>query len=218
MTTETLEKTLTILQKEAKHWQVPIVTLIAERSEDPFQVLISTMLSLRTKDEVTTEASRRLFGKAKSPETMVKLSTGEIEKLIFPVGFYKTKAVNLIKTCQILINKYDGKVPDNLDLLLELPGVGRKTANLVLTLGFGKPGICVDTHVHRITNRFGYVKTKQPDETEMFLREILPADWWIPINDILVAFGQALCKPISPFCSQCKVYQYCERIGVGKSR
>ena len=218
MDNATLHKTLTILQEESKHWQVPIVTLIAERSNDPFHVLISTLLSLRTKDEVTTEASRRLFARAGTPEEIVALSAKEIEPLIYPVGFYKRKAENLRAVSRILIDQYNSRVPDDLDLLLELPGVGRKTANLVLTLGFHKLGICVDTHVHRITNRFGYVKTKAPDDTEMVLREILPKEWWIPINDILVAFGQFMCKPISPLCSQCKVCQYCERVGVTQSR
>ncbi len=218
MTTETLDTVLTILLKESQNWQVPIVTLVAERSNDPFQVLISTVLSLRTKDEVTTESSRRLFARAKTPDEILTLTVEEIEKLIYPVGFYKTKAQNIIKICRILIENYDRRTPDNLDELLALPGVGRKTANLVLTLGYNKPGICVDTHVHRITNRLGYVQTKQPDDTEMVLREILPAKWWIAINDILVAFGQALCKPVSPWCSQCQVFKYCERVNVVKSR
>ncbi|MBN2102661.1 endonuclease III [bacterium] len=218
MTTKTLDKVLTILHHESKNWHVPIVTLVAERSGDPFQILISTLLSLRTKDEVTTQASRRLFKQADTPEKMLKLHESTIQKLIFPVGFYKRKAANILKVCRILLNDYQGFVPDDLDQLLQLPGVGRKTANLVITLGFGKPGICVDTHVHRITNRFGYVKTRYPDETEIVLRKILPANWWILINDILVAFGQGICKPVSPFCSRCKVSEYCERIGVDKSR
>jgi len=218
MTTETLDTVLTILMEESKHWHVPIVTLIKERSNDPFQILISTILSLRTKDEVTTEASRRLFEAANTPEAMVMLTESEIRKWIYPVGFYKRKAQHILEVCRILLNAYQGRVPDDLDLLLKLPGVGRKTANLVMTLGFGKPGICVDTHVHRISNRFGYVQTRHPDETEMVLRKTLPEKWWIPINDILVAFGQGLCKPVSPFCSQCKVFQYCERIGVERSR
>ncbi len=218
MTTKTLDTVLSILQEESRNWQVPIVTLVAERSSDPFQILISTLLSLRTKDEVTTEASRRLFAKARTPQQMLKLKAEEIQKLIFPVGFYKRKSENIREVCRIILHDFNGKVPDDLDQLLELPGVGRKTANLVITLGFKKPGICVDTHVHRICNRFGYVNTRQPDETEMRLREKLPAEWWIPINDILVAFGQSLCKPISPMCSQCKVSRWCERIGVGKSR
>ncbi|NQT23977.1 endonuclease III [candidate division KSB1 bacterium] len=218
MTTETLDTVLTILQRESKHWDVPIVTLIAERSNDPYQVLVSTLLSLRTKDVTTTVASRRLFARATTPEQMLDLSAKEIEKRIFPVGFYHRKAENLRTVSRLILEKHGGLVPDNLDELLALPGVGRKTANLVITLGFGKPGICVDTHVHRISNRFGYVQTKSPDETEMVLREKLPNKWWIPINDILVAFGQSLCAPISPWCSKCKVSDYCEQIGVKTRR
>jgi endonuclease-3 len=218
MDNKTLNHVLRILQQEACKWQVPIVTLVAERSRDPYQVLISTMLSLRTKDEVTTEASRKLFAKADAPDKMVALSAAKLRKLIYPVGFYKTKAENILKTSQLILNHYQGKVPEDLDELLKLPGVGRKTANLVLTLGFGKSGICVDTHVHRISNRFGYVQTRHPDETEMVLRDKLPGKWWIPINDILVAFGQALCKPISPWCSQCAVSEFCEKVGVNRSR
>ena len=218
MNTPTLDKVLTILHKESPKWKVPIVTVVAERSRDPFQILISTLLSLRTKDEVTTQASRRLFNRANTPKDMLQLSAKEIRKLIYPVGFYKRKAENILQVCQILIDQYDSQVPNDLDKLLDLPGVGRKTANLVLTLGFGKPGICVDTHVHRISNRLGYVKTKTPNETEMALREKLPPKWWIPINDILVAFGQALCKPISPWCSRCRVERYCEKIGVDRHR
>jgi len=218
MTTKTLDKVLTILQKESQKWDVPIVTLVAERSNDPYQVLVSTLLSLRTKDETTTEASRRLFAKAKTPKEMLDISAEEIEKLIFPVGFYRRKAENLRTVSRLILEKHGGLVPDDLDELLALPGVGRKTANLVLTLGFGKPGICVDTHVHRISNRFGYVKTRNPDETEMVLRDKLPAKWWIPINDILVAFGQGLCAPISPWCSKCKVVDYCEQVGVTTRR
>jgi len=218
MNTSTLDKVLTILQKEYSKWNVPIVTLVAQRSRDPFQVLISTLLSLRTKDEVTSQASRRLFSQANTPQAMLKLSAGEIKNLIYPVGFYKRKAENILQVCQILIDRYKGRVPNNLDELLFLPGVGRKTANLVLTLGFGKPGICVDTHVHRISNRLGYINTKTPEQTEMALREKLPKRWWIPINDILVAFGQTLCKPISPWCSRCAVEKLCEKVGVDRHR
>lgn len=218
MTRETLEKVLSILEKESRKWQVPIVTLVSQRSRDPYQILVSTMLSLRTKDEVTTRASEKLFAKAKTPAAMLKLSAAEIQKLIYPAGFYKRKAAHILQVSKILLETHGGKVPADLGALLALPGVGRKTANLVLTLAFGKPGICVDTHVHRITNRFGYVETRHPDKTEFALREKLPGHWWIPINDILVAFGQALCKPISPLCSGCPVSQYCERVGVGRSR
>lgn len=218
MDKQTLNRVLSILQKESVNWNVPIVTLVANRSKNPYPVLISTLLSLRTKDETTTVASLRLFEKADTPRDMLKLSSDEIRKLIFPVGFYRRKAENILAVSKILLDQYDGKVPDDLDRLLALPGVGRKTANLVLTLGFGKPGICVDTHVHRITNRLGYVRTRTPDETETVLRKKLPPKWWIPINDILVAFGQSLCKPISPWCSRCPVGRYCEKINLGKSR
>lgn len=218
MTTATLDRVLTRLQQEAGAWDVPIVTLVAERSSDPYPILISTLLSLRTKDETTTAASRRLFRRARTPEAMLDLSAQEIEKLIFPVGFYRRKAQNLITVSRLILEEHGGRVPDDLDALLALPGVGRKTANLVLTLGFGKPGICVDTHVHRITNRLGYVQTGHPDETERVLRGKLPAEWWIPINDILVAFGQSLCTPVSPWCSKCKVSEYCEQVGVTTTR
>jgi endonuclease III len=214
----TLDRVLSILRKEAEHWNVPIVTLVANRSSDPYQVLVSTLLSLRTKDETTTAASGRLFTLARTPQDMLKLSATAIRKAIYPVGFYRRKADNLLAVSRLLLDKYGGRVPDDLDDLLALPGVGRKTANLVLTLGFGKPGICVDTHVHRITNRFGYVRTKSPDETEMVLRQRLPSKWWIPINDILVAFGQGLCKPVSPWCSKCPVGRDCEKVGVDKFR
>ena len=218
MDTVTVVQVLNILRHAYNNWNAPIVTLVAERSKDPYQILISTILSLRTKDEVTTEASNRLFKKAKTPQAMLKLSASEIQKLIFPVGFYKRKAHTILTVSQILINRYEEKVPDDLDELLKLPGVGRKTANLVITLGYGKAGICVDTHVHRISNRFGYVQTKTPEKTEMVLREKLPEKWWIPYNDILVAFGQSICKPISPWCSQCPVLTYCEKVGVDRFR
>jgi endonuclease-3 len=216
--TPTVVRVLKILQRESAKWNVPIVTLVAQRSDDPYQVLISTLLSLRTKDEVTTRASRKIFERAVTPAEMLKLKKEEIRQLIYPVGFYKRKAETLLRVSKILLDRYDGKVPDDLDELLKLPGVGRKTANLVLTLGFGKPGICVDTHVHRISNRLGYVETKTPEQTEMALREKLPKTWWIPYNDILVAFGQALCKPVSPWCTKCPVSKWCERHGVVKFR
>ena len=196
----------------------PVVTIIKERTKDPYQILISTILSLRTKDEVTHKASKKLFQAADTPEKMVKLTSKEIEELIYPVGFYHTKAKNIIEISKILINEYNGNVPDDLDELLKLPGVGRKTANLVITLGFGKDGICVDTHVHRISNRLGYVKSKNPFETEMQLREKLPRKWWIKYNDLLVAFGQTICKPISPLCSKCPIEKYCPKIGVKNHR
>jgi endonuclease III len=218
MDSKTLNHVLKILQKESAGWNVPIVTLVAQRSADPYQVLVSTLLSLRTKDEVTSAASRRLLDRAETPEQMLRLKSAEIRRLIYPVGFYKRKADTLLQVSKILMDMYSGHVPDDLEELLRLPGVGRKTANLVLTLGFGKPGICVDTHVHRISNRLGYVRTKSPDETETVLREKLSKAWWIPINDILVAFGQGLCRPVSPWCSRCPVSKWCERIGVSHYR
>lgn len=187
-------------------------------SQNPFTVLISCLLSLRTQDKTTGEASARLFRLAKTPRTMAKLPAAKIEQAIYPVGFYKTKAKNIVKICRIIISEYNGRVPDDIDTLLKLPGVGRKTANLVVTLGYNKPGICVDTHVHRITNRWGYVQTKTPEKTEAALRAKLPEGYWMIINDLLVTYGQNICKPISPFCSQCKIYRYCGRVGVNKSR
>ena len=206
------------LTKAAPSWDVPAVTLVAETSRDPFRVLISTVLSLRTKDETTAAASRRLFALADNPSGMLKLSENEIAKAIYPVGFYRVKARNVLDICRTLVENYDSRVPDDLDELLKLKGVGRKTANLVLTLGYDKPGICVDTHVHRISNRLGYIKTKNPLETEMALRKKLPKEYWIDYNSLLVAFGQHLCKPISPMCTLCPVSEWCDRVGVDKSR
>jgi endonuclease-3 len=207
-----------ILRREVPKWQTAIVTLLAETYKSPFRVLISCILSLRTQDATTAQASHRLFALANSPEAMSKLSSKKIEKAIFPVGFYRTKAKTIREICRILIKDYCGKVPDDLDELLKLKGVGRKTANLVVTLGYRKPGICVDTHVHRISNRWGYVRTKDPEKTEFALREKLPKPYWIEFNDLLVSFGQHLCRPISPVCSQCPVATYCSRVGVTLSR
>jgi endonuclease-3 len=207
-----------ILRREAAKWQTPVVTLIAEASDSPFKVLISCILSLRTQDSTTAQASRRLFALADLPETMVRLTAKKIEGAIFPVGFYRTKAKTILEICRTLIEKYSGKVPDEIDELIKLKGVGRKTANLVVTLGYNKPGICVDTHVHRISNRWGYVKTATPAKTEVALREKLPKQYWIQYNDLLVSFGQQLCRPISPLCSQCPVAKYCNQVGVTTRR
>ena len=188
--------------------------MVAERSKDPYQILISCLLSLRTKDQVTHQASRRLFQLATIPQQMVRLSREKIRKAIYPVGFYKTKAKTVQSVSRDILDRFGGKVPDSLEALLSLKGVGRKTANLVVTLGFHKPGICVDTHVHRISNRLGLVKTKTPEKTEQALRQTLPPQYWIEWNDLLVPFGQNLCKPISPLCSHCPIERYCPRIGV----
>lgn len=211
-------KVIRILGKEVKKWDVPVINFMAVSTGDPFKVLISTVLSLRTKDDTTADASKRLFSKASTPGEIIKLGEKKVAKLIYPVGFYNVKAKNILKICKLLVSKYDSKVPDDLDELLKFDGVGRKTANLVVTVGFNKPGICVDIHVHRISNRFGYIKTKTPEQTEMALREKLPGKYWIDYNYILVSFGQHLCRPVSPFCSICPVEKYCLKIGVERSR
>jgi len=216
--TPDIRRIVPILRREVRKFQVPIVTEMSRRRRDPFDVLISTILSLRTKDEVTRQAATRLLEMARSPEKMLRFPESEIADLIYPVGFYKTKARTIRQVCRILIEKYDGKVPDDLDELLKLNGVGRKTANLVITLGYGKPGICVDTHVHRVSNRLGYVQTKHPEETEMALRERLPKEFWIEYNDLLVTWGQNICRPISPFCSKCAIIDYCRQVGVTQHR
>ena len=186
--------------------------------ESPFRVLISCILSLRTKDETTYPATERLFARAKDPAGMLKLREATIAKLIFPVGFYRRKAGQIRAISKILLERHAGLVPRTIDELLELPGVGRKTANLTVTLGYGLPGICVDVHVHRIANRLGWVRTKHPDETEQRLREILPRRWWIPINETLVRHGQQVCAPVSPKCSLCPVSGGCAKVGVTRSR
>lgn len=188
------------------------------RSKSPFKVLMSCLLSLRTKDPVTSVASARLFHLADSPEKMATLDVSTIERAIYPVGFYKTKARRIKEISQVLLEKYHGKVPDTLEELLKLKGVGRKTANLVVTMGYGKPGICVDTHVHRVVNRLGYVRTRNPEETEFALRKILPRRYWLTINDLMVTHGQNICTPVSPRCSICPVEKYCQKVGITRHR
>ena len=209
-----IDSIIEALRSKKDEWRKPVVTEIAEKDPDPFRILISTVLSLRTKDNVTRVATERLFSLAEKPETMMALDRRQIEEAIFPVGFYHNKAATVIDICRTLVDKYGGVVPDDIDELLKLKGVGRKTANLVVTIGYEKPGICVDTHVHRISNRLGYVSTKTPKETEFALREKLPRKYWIEYNDLLVSFGQNLCKPVSPLCSQCPLHAYCQRVGV----
>lgn len=208
------KKTLAKIRRAIRPFQTPAVTQIAEKSRDPFRVLISCLISLRTKDEVTDAASKRLFARADTPVKILKLREKEIAKLIFPAGFYRTKARNILEISRTLIEQHKGRVPDILEELLQLKGVGRKTANLVVTVAYNKPGICVDTHVHRLSNRLGWVKTQTPEQTEMALREILPKRYWIPINDWLVTFGQNMCQPVSPWCSKCPVNKECPQIGV----
>lgn len=209
---------IAILREEYIAWQKPAVTVVAQCERNPYKVLVSCIISLRTKDAVTAMASERLFERAGTPVAMAGLSADEIASLIYPAGFYRNKSEQILEISRRLISEYDGIVPDKIDELLKFKGVGRKTANLVLTLGFGKQGICVDTHVHRICNRWGYISTRSPEESEMALRVKLPAEYWIAINDLLVAFGQNLCHPVSPRCSSCRLINICGRVGVMISR
>ncbi|WP_288623899.1 endonuclease III [uncultured Brachyspira sp.] len=211
MNDKDIDKIMKELLKATKSMPMPVVTEIKlVTNRDAYKILISTMLSLRTKDSTTRDASMRLFEKAGNPKDMLKLSEEEIAKLIYPVGFYRVKAKNILEVSKTIIDDYNGKVPDEIDELLKLRGVGRKVANLVVTEAFDKYGICVDTHVHRISNRFGYVSTKKPEQTEFALRKKLPKKYWRVYNDTLVIYGQNLCKPINPLCNQCSVSKYCD--------
>ena len=206
------------LRRTRPAWNPTALAELADTTGDPFRVLIACILSLRTQDTTTGPAAARLFAVAATPADMLKLPAPRIARLIYLVGFYRTKARVILGICRDLLERFEGRVPDTLDELLTLNGVGRKTANLVVTMGFGKPGICVDTHVHRISNRLGYVRTKNPEETEMALRARLPRRFWIDYNDLLVGFGQNICAPISPRCSVCPVRPLCRRVGVTSSR
>lgn len=215
---DAIHSIISILKKEVGQLKVPAVGLIAQETQDPFRVLISCLLSLRTRDETTEAASARLFKLADTPSRTLRLRADEIESAIYPVSFYRNKTRQIVAICRDLLERFNGRVPDTLEELLTLPGVGRKTANLVVTVAYGKPGICVDTHVHRISNRIGYIRTKSPEESETALRKKLPQEYWIIYNDLLVPYGQFVCKPISPFCSRCKLFPYCKRVGVKKNR
>jgi endonuclease-3 len=214
VTNRQIGRVLQLIRHAISAWEPPALNKIAEESHDPFRVLISCILSQQTKDEVTEAASARLYRLADRPETILALSERRIARAIYPVSFYRVKARAIREVCRALLSRFAGRVPDSLEELLSLKGVGRKTANLVVTVGYRKSGICVDTHVHRISNRWGYVKTKTPEQTEMALRLKLPKRHWIYYNDLLVPFGQHLCRPISPFCSRCPVERWCARIGV----
>ncbi len=218
MTRNEIGVVIHILRDFNRRFQEPIVTEVARERRSPFAILMATLISLRTKDDVTRAASLRLLALADTPEKMVRLPIASIQKAIYPAGFYKTKARRIHEICETLIREYGGRVPNTLNELLKLKGVGRKTANLVLTQGFGKLGICVDTHVHRISNRLGLVETKTPEKTEMALRQVLPKTFWIEYNDLLVTFGQNHCTPLSPHCSRCPIDLYCQRIGVTRFR
>lgn len=218
MRDEEIHAAIALLVEAVKKWQTPAVTIVSQREGDPFKVLISCILSLRTQDRTTGPAAERLFALADTPARMVELPAEVIEQAIYPVGFYRQKTLQIREICHLLIDRYHGHVPDDLNELLKFKGVGRKTANLTITLGFGKPGICVDTHVHRICNRWGYVCTRTPEETEFALRDKLPEQYWLVINDLLVTFGQNHCHPVSPRCSSCPLAHLCERRGVVRCR
>lgn len=214
---EQIDQLIAAVKKEVKNYKVPVVDLMAVQTKDPYKILVATILSARTKDETTASAAERLFRKAPDLTALSQLPEREIAKLIYPVGFYKSKAGYLTKLPKAM-EPFSGIVPDQIDSLLTLPGVGRKTANLVVSLAFGKPAICVDTHVHRILNIWGYVETKNPFQTEMALREKLPQKYWIMINAILVAFGQGTCRPVGPHCHRCVIASMCPKIGVTPRR
>ncbi len=213
-----IDEVIKILKKKVVHYKVPVVDLIEIQTKDPFKVLVTTILSARTKDEVTHDAVKRLFKLVKKPKDFDKLTTKQIEKIIYPVGFYKTKARHLKKLPLSLQENFNGKIPNVIEELIKLPGVGRKTANLVVAVAFKLPGMCVDTHVHKISNRLGYIKTKTPLQSEMALRKKLPLKYWETYNSMIVAFGQNICRPVSPWCSKCPIRKYCKRIGVKISR
>lgn len=206
------------LRRAAKHWMLPVIDEMRRRGESPYRILIASLLSARTLDKTTMVVAPQLFERADTPDTMLQLSEDEIERLIHRVTYSRAKAGQILRLSRILLDQYGGQVPDDIEALDELPGVGRKIANLVVTQAFGRPGICVDTHVHRITNRWGTVQSKTPDETEMILREKLPRRHWIEINPLLVALGQNICLPTSPKCSVCPVREFCDRVGVTRSR
>lgn len=209
-----------IIRKLREYYKQNNKTLIDRVSteKDPFKVLISCILSQRSKDEMTEKVSNELFKIVHKPEDLINLENRELEKILYSIGFYKVKARRLKEVSKILIEKYNGSVPDKLNELLKLPGVGRKTANIVITKGFNKNGIAVDTHVHRISNRLGLVRTKRPEETEINLKKAIPEKYWIELNDYLVNFGKNICTPISPKCSICPIEKYCKKVGVKKFR
>ena len=215
VTNRNIDEAIRILKRLVRRWEEPVV---GRYKDDPFTTLIGCLLSLRTQDATTHGACQRLFRLAKTPHAMLALPTRTIERAIYPVGFYRTKARRIKEVCRTLRERYGGRVPDDLDELLTIGGVGRKTANLVVTLAFHKPGICVDTHVHRITNRWGYCRTKTPEQTEFALRKILPSRHWRIFNDLLVTFGQHLCHPTSPWCSRCPLVALCAKVCVTRSR
>lgn len=213
-----IDPVLAILAVEMPRFAQPLIDQMGAADQTPFRILVATILSLRTRDTLTAVVAPRLFAEADTPAGLLALGEERVAALIYPVGFYRTKARSLIQLCTELLARFDGQVPPDLTALLALPGVGRKTANLVLTAGFGLPGICVDIHVHRICNRWGYVQTRDPEATELALRAALPQRHWLNINRLLVTLGQQICHPTSPRCSACPVASYCARVGVTRFR
>ena len=209
-----INKIYKILEKQFNSYPAPVVDLIEAQTKDPFKILVTTMLSARTKDRTTSEVAHRLFDTVNKPEDLNNYTLEELEKMIYPIGFYRNKARYLKKLPRVLKDEFNNNVPEEIEDLIKLPGVGRKTANLVRAIAFKKPAICVDVHVHRISNRLGYIHTNTPFETEMVLREKLLEKYWININSYLVAFGQNHCTPLNPKCSTCTIYDECERVGV----
>ncbi|MEI7541868.1 MAG: endonuclease III [bacterium] len=213
-----IDAAIKIVKQSVSNYQVPVLERFNDTIKDPYWVLIPCILSLRAKDEVTAIVSENLYRIAPTPEQVIKISLKEMEKIVYKTGFYHVKAKNVLSITKIILNKYKGIVPDSIEELLTIPGVGRKTANLVVTVAFKKLGICIDTHVHKISNRWGYVKTKDADHTEIALREILPKKYWLKINLYLVLFGQNTCLSVSPFCSKCPLTKMCPKIGITTSR
>jgi len=211
-----LTNVIRVLREIADKYDPPLAE--KENRRNPFRILVGVLLSSRTKDSTTGSAVARLFEKASTPQAIATMDERRIEELIFPVGFYHTKARNLKATARMLVDEFNSKVPQTIQELLSMPGIGRKSANLVLSVAFGIPAICVDTHVHRITNRWGYVETNDPFHTEMALRKKLPKRYWIEINRLLVIYGQNVCTPLSPYCAKCKIEKYCDKVGVTRSR
>jgi endonuclease III len=214
-----VERVMRTLAREIDGMELPAIEKISNsQQEDPFQILIATLLSARTQDATTHAASTRLFRRARTPRTLARLSVKEIERLIYPVSFYRNKARHVKATCRLLLEQFGGRVPSTMEDLLLLPGVGRKTANLVLILGFkSRNAICVDTHVHRISNRLGWVRTSTPEETEQALYRVAPESWWPSINLYLVTWGQHVCRPVYPRCHACVLKSMCPRVGVKRS-
>ncbi len=218
MHSDKAERIISIMEKEAKKRNAPVFKVKHTVKKDPFRVLIYVILSARTKDEASIKAGENLFSAVRNAEALAKMKKPEVEQLIRPVGFYRQKAKNITASARMVVSKYGGKVPCERSGLMELPGVGRKSANIVLSTVFKKDVIPVDTHVHRLSNRLGFVKTKRPQETEAALMKVFPRKYWRRLNKAMVGYGQTVCVPVSPYCSICRLKRICPKKGVEKSR